>query len=414
MKKKQKMMSSVRSKDNNKIFKSANILIPKDVDLYRWSVVACDQHTSDLMYWNYVKEITKGFNSSYDIIVPEAYLRLDKQKLIKKANDNMKKFINNKIFTKFEDSLIYVERTLSNGKIRQGVVGEIDLEQYSENASDNVLIKPSEEIVEERIIPRVEIRKNAVLDMPHAILFCVDREKFLIEPLKNFTKQIDKVYDFELMLHGGHIKGYKLNEALKRQTMLNINKNIKQYGMIVADGNHSLLAAKKVYEQYKVKNQNYLESPLRFALVEIVNLFNNAVQIEPIYRVVKNVNSSKILTEFEKNFSCDALKGSKTVEIISKNYNKKYCIAIQGDLEIKEVQKFLDEYIKINGGEIDYIHDLANLEELCNNEGVVGFKLEPITKDLIVEYTKNNLFPRKTFSIGLSSDKRYYLECRKL
>lgn len=398
-----------------KVFNKSNILIPKDMDLGKWSVIACDQHTSNPQYWEKVKEIVGESNSTYNIIVPEAYLNTNKDKLIKKANLNMNEYVEKQIFQEYPNSLVYVERCLSNGKIRQGIVGQIDLEYYSEKITESTKIKPSEAIVEERIPTRIDVRKNAILDLPHAVLFCADEQKSIIETLKSKVGEVDKVYDFNLMMNGGNIKGYLLNDNLAKNVVEEINKNIEESGFIVADGNHSLVAAKRVYEQSKKHNDDYLNSPLRYALVEVVNIYNDAVEIDPIYRILSNVNRDDIIKLMDQKFSTQKSENTKLVEVISKDYRRIYYIESNKDvLEIQLLQEFLDEYLKECVGEIDYIHELSKLEELCENESSIGFKFEPISKDMIVSYTKDKLFPRKTFSIGASSDKRYYLECRKL
>lgn len=403
-----------------KVFSCANILVPKNVDMQAWSVVACDQHTSEKQYWQAVENLVGDKPSTLNLIVPEVYLNNDVEKLIENANNNMNKMLNANIFEELKSSIIYVERSLSNNKVRKGIIGKIDLEEYSANIQDNAQIKPSEQIVESRVPIRVKVRKNACLDIPHVLLFCDDKEKEIIEPIHNSLEAEQKIYDFNLNMDGGNIKGFKLNYDQSKLVEDKINALISKggTGLVVADGNHSLQAAKKVYEDVKANNLNYLSSPKRYALVEIVNVYDEAIDIEPIYRVLKNVDCNNLLNEMKKKLSPSnkTTIGQTNVKLIVEGKGIDFPIEINNnELIVEVVQKFLDEYLRENKGEIDYIHELDKLNEMCNSKNTFGIIFAPIEKSDIFKVISNKkLFPRKTFSIGTSLDKRYYLECRSL
>ena len=205
-------------------FKEGNILIPKNIDMNKWSVVACDQYTSELDYWKKVREYVKDNPSTLNLILPEVYLNdKDVNDRINSINTTMQQYLDSDMFTEYENSMIYVERTQNDGRVREGLIGVVDLEDYSYEDKSSSLIRATEQTVIDRIPPRVKVRENASLELPHIMLLIDDDQKQIIEPLKN--KVTDKIYDFDLMMKGGHIKGYKLNSDLIKQTLLKLERN---------------------------------------------------------------------------------------------------------------------------------------------------------------------------------------------
>lgn len=401
-----------------KVFSCADILIPKNIDMQAWCVVACDQHTSNKQYWLDVKNLVGNKPSTLNLIVPEVYLKEDIKSLIKNANNEMINILNSNIMQLYTNSIIYVERNLSNGKTRKGIIGKIDLEEYSIDIESNAKIKPSEQIVESRVPTRVAIRKNASLDLPHILLFCDDNKKEIIELLSNDLNAEQKVYDFNLNMNGGRITGYRLSERQVDVVENKINSLISKgnTGLIVADGNHSLVSAKRVYEEIKESDPNYLNSPKRYALVEIVNVYDNSIDIEPIHRIIKNVDCDDFLNSIKKELSINNDNNKKTIKIVFKNNEIILPIKTKkNQLEVEVVQDFLDRYLKEHNCEIDYIHEYNKLIEMSRQNNMLGIVFSPIEKaDIFKVISNKKLFPRKTFSIGSSLDKRYYLESRKL
>ena len=391
----------------NHSFSPADILLPK-TNFENWSVIACDQYTSEPEYWQNVKTAAGDKPSALNIILPEVYLSADNSEKIEKINQNMQKYLENDIFTEYKDSLIYVERIQSDGKLRRGIVGKIDLECYDYRSGSNAEIRATEQTVLSRIPPRVEIRKNAPLEMPHVMLLFDDVKDRIFSYLAENKGAFKTVYDFTLMCNAGSIKGYLLNEEAK-QTVLSMlgEKKKKKDGFLfcVGDGNHSLATAKECYNQ----NKNELN---RYALCEIVNIHDKALEFEPIYRVVFGADPEKLIDEFIKatgegsqKFTC--VYGDKTREISVKPTAK---------LAVGTLQTFLDEYAKNHPEvEIDYIHGTESLKKLASRENAVGFIFDGMQKsELFDAVNADGSLPRKTFSMGHADDKRFYIEARKI
>ena len=392
-----------------KHFFTANILLPKN-DFEKWSVIACDQYTSEPNYWEEVKNFVGFTPSALNIILPEVYLKGDNSDAVAQINENMRKYLADDVFEVVEDTFIYVERTLKNGQIRKGIVGLIDLNDYSYIKGEKAIIRATEATVLERIPPRVQIRKDASLEMPHIMLLIDDKNMSVIEPLSVKTNNFKKLYDFSLMQNSGSIKGFEVNGDEAENISLSLEKLIENTDdkmlFAVGDGNHSLATAKECYALNKSENS-------RYALVEIVNIHDESLQFEPIYRVIFGVNPEKLINDFiEKTggeyFGDDAQKFTcvygDTVREIS--------IKPTGKLAVATLQKYLDENPQ---GQTDYIHGEDVVYKLCKEENTVGFIFNGMQKDELFDAVKQDgALPRKTFSMGHAEDKRFYLEARKL
>lgn len=414
-------------------FKRANILLPKETEMEKWAVIACDQYTSEPKYWEEVEHIVGDAPSTLKITLPEIYLEgKNVEERIKKINKEMENLINNNFFKTLENSLIYLERTGKDGKIRKGIIGMVDLEDYSYEKGSQSLIRATEGTVLERIPPRVKVRENAKLELPHVMLLIDDNKKEIIERLTDEVNEQDKVYDFELMQNGGHVKGYKIPEQQIENIFKELEKladkenfekkyNVKNKGVLlfsVGDGNHSLATAKACYEKLKetMTKEEYENHPARYALVEIVNLHSDALQFEPIHRVVFGINPEQMIQELEKyyNVSREA-KGQKIIYIYKEKEETIYITNPKSNLAVGSLQIFIDEYIKKYGGKVDYIHGNDVARQLGKEEGNIGFLLPNMEKtDLFKTVILDGALPRKTFSMGHSYDKRYYLESRKI
>ncbi len=395
----------------NHSFSTADILLPKS-DFENWAVIACDQYTSEPEYWENVKVAAGNKPSAFNIVLPEVYLSGDNSAYIEQINKNMQNFLDKNIFNEYPDSLIYVERIQSDGKLRRGIVGKIDLECYDYRSGTNAEIRATEQTVLSRIPPRVEIRKNAPLELPHVMLLFDDVKDRIFTYLAANVNSFKKVYDFALMCGAGSIKGYLLNTQAK-QTVLSLLQELKEQNdgflFCVGDGNHSLATAKECY------NLNPSETS-RYALTEIVNIHDSALQFEPIYRVVFGVEPESLINDFVKatgeysgaeaqKFTC--IYGENTREISVKPTAK---------LAVGTLQAFLDDYIKEHtDAEIDYIHGVASLKKLAARENTVGFIFDGMQKsELFAAVNADGSLPRKTFSMGHADDKRFYVEARKI
>lgn len=409
-----------------KTFAPANILLPKNVSFEKWAVIACDQFTSQPEYWKRVRENVGEAVSTLNLVFPEAELNVDRAERIKGINENMAKYLAEDIFTEYKDSYVYVERILKNGVVRKGIVGVIDLEQYDYNADSKSAIRATEQTVLERIPPRVEIRRNASMELPHVLLLCDDEKERIIEPLTAKKAELPKIYDFDLMEGGGHIEGY----LLKGTEVDTINEAIAAYEVdvfakyegsgkapmtyAVGDGNHSLATAKACYEELKAKcgAENVANHPARFALVELENIYDEAQVFEPIHRLLTNVDVKALLENLQAEIggNSTAVKWFANGEAGELKINDE-----NGELPLEVIQVALDKYLKSNAGEIDYIHGDETLEQLSQKENTIGFLMPNVTKNAFFENIVNNgVMPRKTFSMGEAEEKRYYLEGRRI
>lgn len=391
----------------NHSFSSADILLPKS-HFEEWAVVACDQYTSEPEYWDAVKQAAGDKPSALNVILPEVYLSADNSERIEKINQNMQNYLDQKIFAEYPNSLIYVERIQSDGKCRRGIVGKIDLESYDYHTGTDAEIRATEQTVLSRIPPRVEIRKNAPLELPHVMLLFDEPDDEIFAYLDANKESFDKVYDFELMCKAGSIKGYLLNEAATI-TVLSQFAVLKQknngFLFCVGDGNHSLATAKECY------NLNKTEAS-RYALVEAVNIHDKALEFEPIYRVVFGVNPQSLMDDFVNTLG----EGTQKFTCVYGDKTKEIGVNPTAKLAVGTLQTFLDEYIKNNPeAEIDYIHGEESLKKLASRENAIGFIFNGMQKsELFDAVNADGSLPRKTFSMGHADDKRFYIEARKI
>ena len=414
-------------------FKSANILLPKNVDMTKWSVVACDQYTSEPEYWKEVNDVVGDSPSTLRLTLPEIYLESDNvNERISEINNTMEEYVNNDLFVEYKDTMIYLQRTQNDGKIREGLIGVVDLEDYSFEKGSQTLIRATEKTVIERIPPRVKVRENALLELPHIMILIDDDKKDVIEPLSRLVSENDKVYDFDLMQRGGHVKGYKLNKDIidnineKLELLADQNNFNKKYGVsdkgvllfAMGDGNHSLATAKTCYENLKktMSEEEYLNNPARYALVELVNLHSSALEFEPIHRVVFNTDPHNMLSELYKYYEINEDGNGQEVEIVTKDFDKKIYISNpKSNIAVGSIQMFLDDYLYKNDGKIDYIHGDDTTREMGSGVNNIGFLFKVMGKEeLFKTVILDGALPRKTFSMGHSYDKRYYLESRKI
>ena len=409
-------------------FYPADILLPKDADMEKWAVVACDQFTSEPAYWERVEQTVGSAPSTLRLILPEAELKApDVDARIEKINAAMDDYLRRDLFTTLRDALIYVEREQSDGRIRHGLVGMVDLEAYDFTPGSGALIRATEGTVLERIPPRAKVRRNAPIELPHVMLLIDDPDKTVIEPLTAEAAGMEKLYDFDLMERGGHIRGYRLSNAqidavADALTGLCADEAMrKKYGVsgvapllfAVGDGNHSLATAKACWEEQKDTN------PLaRFALVEVVNNHDDALQFEPIHRVLFGADPKVFRDEF-RAFYPNAREGrgeGHCIEVVYEGCDGFWTVPDpKVQLAVGTLQAFLDEYLKKHGGEVDYIHGDDVTRELGAKPGNMGFLLPAMGKEqLFKTVMADGVLPRKTFSMGHAQDKRYYVEARKI
>ena len=402
--------------------------MPKTDHMEKWAVIACDQFTSDNAYWDRVRKNAEGAVSTINLILPEAELGTEKEaEHTALINATMKKYMDENVFTTYPNSYVYVERTLENGTIREGLVGAVDLDAYDYTTGATSAIRATERTVAERIPPRQRVRRDAPIELPHILMLCDDHDKVLIEPIGAKKDHLKKLYDFDLMEGGGHITGWlvegkdvdEFNDALARytETVGEKYKGLKGVPMVfaVGDGNHSLATAKSCYEELKKNHpgEDLSNHPARYALVELENIHDPAQVFEPIHRVIFKTEPKKLLKALED--SCCAETGFPVKWYIGDESGTVHLDKNKGELAVGVLQHFLDEYLKENAGEIDYIHDDDALIDLAKQPDTIGFLLPAMEKSQLFRgVIADGILPRKTFSMGHSREKRYYLEGRKI
>lgn len=409
-------------------FLPADILMPRVDSMGKWAVIACDQYSSEPEYWEEVREKVQNAPSSLHLILPEVELGTGREKeKIEKIHRTMNRYLTNQMFRSYPHALVYVERTLQNGKVRKGIVGRIDLEEYSYTPGKEAKIRATEKTVMERIPPRMKIRYNASVELPHVILLCDDRKKKLIEPITRKKKSLTKLYDFQLMKGGGRVTGWLIQgedtDAFVRRTEEYEHEMLEKYiefgetPMVyaVGDGNHSLATAKACYERLKQTHpdEDFSEHPARYALVELENLHDDAQQFEPIHRIITSVDTEELLEQLKES-SCRE-GGFPITWYSGKKRGKIYLDLKKNQLPVDKLQIFLDQYLAENTGEMDYIHGDGTLRKLARQEKSIGFLLPAVEKDqLFPSVMTDGTLPRKTFSMGHACEKRYYIEGRRI
>ncbi len=407
----------------------ADILLPdfNKVDGEKWAVIACDQFTSEGEYWNEVTRFVGNCPSALNLVLPEIYLEDGRNSRIEKINSDMKKYLDN-ILESHDDSMIYLERVDSQGKLRLGIIGKIDLDSYDYSKCATSLIRATEGTVLERIPPRVEVRKNAEIELPHVMLLIDDIEKTVIEPLATKKGDFKVAYSFELMLGGGKVDAYFVDE----KTISDIQSALARLAgdeenpllFAVGDGNHSLATAKAHYESLKEKlGEEAKNHPARYALVEVTNIHDTSLEFEPIYRAIFGADNEALFNElssYAKDCERDENNKIYPMQKVTCIFDGKEedIIFAHGShtLTVGTLQTFLDNYIKVHPEcKIDYIHGVDSLYSVTKSENAIGFLFDGMEKrDLFPAVKRDGALPRKTFSMGLARDKRYYIESRKI
>jgi uncharacterized protein (DUF1015 family) len=426
-----------------------DILLPKNTDLKNWSVIACDQYTQDKEYWKKADETASGKPSTINLILPEIYLTdKDKGKRIAHIKSTMSQYLADGVFAPSLHGFMYVERRTAYGRIRHGLVMAIDLEKYEWTPFSSALIRATEATIVDRIPPRREIRKGAPLELPHIMLLVNDPAHELVEGTGNMlkTEGVLPVYDGELMMNGGSITGRLVSQkynkdmlsVLSRLAEANTASDGSTFLFAVGDGNHSLATAKAVWDEYKttLNSEERNTSRVRYALVEIVNIYDTGLTFEPIHRVLFGADTAKLIDALTTKLGgsvsecanaaelADAVKKSAaSFGFVSTTGGKTtYKLFSSGvtELAVACFQPVVDDFIKTEEKSgrkisIDYIHGSEEVIKLGLQAETTGVLLPPVDKDsFFTTISTKGPLPRKSFSMGEADEKRFYLECRKL
>lgn len=409
--------------ENNteRVVKVPKILLPKKgIDMEKWATIACDQFTSTPEYWERLVAFVGDSPSTLKLTCPEIYLSRDVSGEVKKVQAEMRKYLDEGIFDERE-GFVLVERQVGND-YRIGLMAAIDLDAYDWHRV-RTPIRATEDTLMERLPVRIAIRKGAEIEAPHAIILMDDREKDIIEPLYAARDGFEKLYDFELNMGGGHIRGWLVprqreQEILDKIAALNTPElQIEKYGsdagimLAVGDGNHSVATAKVCYEELKqsLTGEQQKTCPARYMLVELVNLHGGGMEFSPIHRYFK-VRDEEFVAKLKAS-----LYGDGRLKIMYKGGEEYIKCPENAGTAITEIQRLVEAYIKETGAEIDYVHDVIHLKECVDKSDGMGIVMPAFSRSDLFGYVVNvgNL-PKKAFSIGEAEHKRYYLECRKI
>jgi len=405
----------------NTVIKADNILIPNVKDMTAWACIACDQFTSEKEYWDELKEQVSGKESTLNLTLPEIYLDDNADERIKTINANIKKYLADSVFKSLEKGFILTIRKTPFVNKRIGLMAAIDLEEYEYSQKSDALIRATEGTIEERIPPRLKIRKDADVEFPHVMVLFDDEKREITEALYENRNSYKKLYDFTLNMGGGSIEGYFIDDCDKVINqflgLLEGQRLVEKYGredkflFAVGDGNHSLATAKTHWNNVKktLSDAEKDNHPARYALVELVNVYDEGIYFEPIFRYVFGVDKVKFL---------EGLAGvdGGDMRVYADGKDSKYTGKNGLPDGIRAVDAYIKEFIEKNGGAVDYVHGEENLAKLVDaREDAVGILFNKLDKgDLFKYVSKNGAFPRKTFSMGEGVEKRYYLEGRRI
>jgi len=433
------------------------ILLPGEgTDMQKWAVVACDQYTSQPEYWERAGRFVNHAPSTLNMILPEVFLETPKEAaLVSEINENMNRYLENNILIKQPPGFILVDRKTSTAVSRKGLVVALDLEHYDFQEGAGTLIRATEGTIMDRLPPRIKVRKNAPVELPHIMVLIDDPGKTVIEPL--FEKGFQKVYDFDLMMGSGHIRGFRVDDAAainriaeKLAILADPETFSRKYGVedkpvllyAMGDGNHSFATAKAIWEELKKEagaSDKIMSHPARYALVELVNLHDEGLEFEPIHRVMFGIETQDLIdamhifyadqgseisvasfntiTAAEAEAQKARQEGWHAVTFVSSESAGLLTIKNPNlTLEVATLQAFIDAYLESRSKvKIDYVHGKDVVLDLGKKPGNMGFFLEAMSKhDLFKTIILDGALPRKTFSMGAADEKRFYLEARKI
>ncbi|MGN1001481.1 MAG: DUF1015 domain-containing protein [Oscillospiraceae bacterium] len=413
------------------LFKRGDLLLPADGDKTKWSVVACDQFTSQPEYWDSLDALVGEAPSTLRLMLPEAYLdSRDQAAETEKINKTMERYLAGGVFREVNDSYVYLERSLAGGGVRRGIVGVLDLEAYDYAKDSASPIRATEGTVPERLPPRVRVRQGAALEMPHIMVFIDDPKNAVIGGAEKGKGTLEKLYDFDLNGGGGHLRGWRLcgesADALDKALAAYAGEMREKYApaapvlYAMGDGNHSLATAKLCWERLKpsLSEEEKMTHPARFSLVEIVNIHDEAVTFEPIHRVLFDTDAEGFFAAAEAHFAAISKSQERghSIRLVTAAGERTLSV---GGLTIGELigsaESFCQDYAAARGGKIDYIHNDDTALAMGRRDGCAALLLPKMEKDeLFPSIVRSGPFPKKSFSIGHAEDKRYYLECRKI
>lgn len=404
-----------------------DIYLPADgVDMEKWAVVACDQYTSQPEYWHRVEDAVGAAPSTLKLIYPEAFLA-EGDARIADINAEMRRCIAEGILVPKVHGFMLVERQCLHGN-RVGLIAPVDLEAYDFSAGSRSPIRATEGTILERIPPRVKIRRDACIELPHIMMLIDDCEHSVIEPLYEMRESLRKCYDFELMEGGGHIRGWAVEgEAVDfaLNAMRALRRRSGDIFIAVGDGNHSLATARQCWLNIRstLTPEEREKHPARYALCELVNLHSAALVFEPVHRALFNADMKAVLHDFAAWCARGGMnmeRGARAGHVFRfVNGRSDMAVTVTGSgypTDVGTLQSFLDEWVKLHTEvRMDFVHGEEALRGLAAGANCCGIIMEPMDKrTLFPAVEQGGPLPRKTFSMGEAQEKRFYLECRRI
>ena len=411
-------------------FAVPDILIPQQgTDFKKWAVIACDQYTSEPEYWADCEKEVGNAPSTLNLVLPEVYLGTEKEteKLdsIAKTAGN---YLEDGVLTGIGTGFILTDRATSLHPSRKGLMAAIDLEGYSFEPGNKNICRATEGTVLSRIPPRVRIRANSPLELPHIMILIDDPKGITIEKAFEMAEAegIAPLYDTDLMLGSGHIKGTFIPDGSAiAESIVNGLASLKSENgdgllFLVGDGNHSLASAKAHWENIRegLSEDEKKDHPARFALAEIVNIHDKGLDFEPIHRVIFNISGEEFIAKAKEYFKDSGIElngdtnGKQSFTVVCEG-NADVTASLSNPphtLAVGSVQMMIDSL----GLECDYIHGEDSVRNLATS-GNTGVLVPAISKDTFFRTVeKEGVFPRKTFSMGEAFEKRFYLEAKKI
>lgn len=408
----------------------ARILLPAPgIRPETWACIACDQYTSEPAYWEKAFAFAGDAPSAIRLILPECYLK-DSGSLIPRIHDTMADYLENGLLAPAVDpGFILCERTIASGT-RLGLVCAVDLEQYSFEKGALPLVRPTEQTITERLPPRLKIRRGAPVELTHIMILIDDPERTVLEPLQAEKASLRRLYDFDLMMNGGHLAGWAVDSTeLLEATARRMNALLDTKGdhpllLAVGDGNHSLATAKAYWNEIRegLPEAERVNHPARFALCEIVNIHDEALLFEPIHRIITGISRTALMADWQayaaaRGMALDADASGHRFTVVSADGEETVAVGRpDGAIPCETIQKYLDDLLARHPETaIDYIHGEASLRALASRPDSVGFLLPEIDKHRFFEdVARLGVLPRKTFSMGEADEKRFYMEAKEI
>ena len=401
-----------------------SILLPNsEVNLEKWAVIACDQHTSNAEYWYEVDRFVGDAPSTLRLIFPEVFLeKPGEDEKIGAIHTAMRSYVQDGILTELPNRPVLVRRTTSHG-VRTGLVISVDLEAYSFERGSNTPIRASEDTIRERLPARIRIRKDAPIELPHILVLFDDPLDTVLGAVPHSRANL--LYETDLMFGGGRIEGSSATEALEGITAAFeelFSQSDNGFYFAVGDGNHSLATAKAIWDSIKPSARR--DDPRRYALVEIMNLHDRGLGIEPIHRILFGTDGEAVLDSLGDGWTVKRTSHTideiarlvesdrRVIGLVAEGVSALLRVPDTASLAVESAQELVDS---LAAARPDYVHGIDAVRSAVADSGAVGLLLPPVDRNAIFSSIETGgALPRKSFSLGSAAEKRYYLEARSL